>query len=343
MSVLNPTKDVDELLSELMDFDEREEADTAEEVQHSEEEVAEETAAVDEIPREDLGSVPESIGTKQPRLRRFPYDDVFDFFLVYSVRYAKAHVAGYGKKAATFDRAHAIFTELVSKSQKAHNGIPSAKSLRERYWSIEESRRRLCRANEAASGIAEEETELTQALDENILETDEVNVAEETARNKATKRQAELDSADDNIRAHALTNMRSKEENDDCIDLTVTPVRKKPKISSADDIAEIVLQSTERQRKNDEVQITIAESNLRLRTREFGLKEEQQKRDNERYDKTVALDERKIGLDEKRFEEQKEERKHRHRMEEQQMQMQQKTYDMMMKLINDRTSTTKDN
>ena len=156
--------------------------------------------------------------TQRPQASRAPTKFIFTYdtklLLVQCVQEHEAHTAGYGKLDTAFGNVRETFIENMDAATWEKQTKPSVKTLRDKFRSLVRARRDANSANEDASGIAEDITEMDQILDDLIQEKDREEEDRKKTRDEESARDADLSQKGFEIRGEAVcrTTKETEEE-----------------------------------------------------------------------------------------------------------------------------------
>lgn len=164
-----------------------------------------------------------AIPIKRKRIR---FNKTLNYLLLQSVAAAGAHAAPYGEGGKRYDRAAVVFWELVGGKTRADTLPPTAKTIRDRFTTVMDQRRKDIKATSAASGIVEEREAREVLADDLLLEIDEwieievidldgcLSSAPSSARKLCKKRSFVVQNSEEDERESFFKGMSEKEERD---------------------------------------------------------------------------------------------------------------------------------
>lgn len=209
-------------------------------------------------------------------LSKFIFDDKDKLTLVQSVAEHEAHLAAHGHLDRLFEKVRETFIENIPPSTWLQHVKPTVKTLRDKFRAMTRDRRRVDHENAAASGIAEEISEVDQLLDDLISEKDREDEERTEKREEATAKEARLVECGKELREAAASRCkeRSDEENSE---RKKNRKRKRDGLDEDDDWNDILIEQLEAKRLQEERSNNLREEELKLMQERF----EQDKLDRE--------------------------------------------------------------
>ena len=239
------------------------------------------------------------------KLKRFRFLETYDVFLLRAVRVSDAHIPEHGQTDALYGKVLTAFMEQVPAVVFTNMHRPSKKTLSDRFKRLVQQRRQAVKVNLAASGIIEPHGDKEVLLDDLILEIDEKEEASRAEKDERKETERKLIAAGDSIRTQALQRKSTDPSVDDTVDGRDSAKKRKRRsevVISDDDVTSSILQQSSERQTLEHKRIEIEEKRLEL---------DRIKDDREREQFTVMQDERarRLALDERKFELDKEERR----------------------------------
>lgn len=230
----------------------------------------------------DLGSdtvppLPVQARTQSTRgLTKFTFDQKDKMTLVQSVAEHGAHLAAHGHLDRLFEKVKDTFIENIPPSTWLQHVKPSVKTLRDKFRAMMRDRRRVDHENSAASGIAEDITEVNQLLDDLISEKDREDEERKEQRDEATAKEARLVECGKELRAAASARCRERSDEENS-ERKKNRKRNRDVLDDDDDWNAIVREQLEARRQQEERSNNLREQEVKLMQERF----EQDKLDRE--------------------------------------------------------------
>lgn len=241
--------------------------------------------------------------------KRIRFTEAWDVILLKSVIASKAHVAARGTSQRKFEETLDIFISNSPKDRLAVVTAPTWKTIYERFKKIVADHRANTRESKAASGVAEDETERTQLLDDIVEEMDDTAELRRTERNEKTKKDQELLEAGEAIRAQAVgdgegTNSKTDDTNVERRNQKHTPSRKRAKrdaFDSEEEESEWVRSHLEARGAAEAKRTCVEEERLAFEKGQSERRLKVEEKEAEVTQRRLELEDRRLALDERRL------------------------------------------
>lgn len=255
---------------------------------------------------------------RNTRAKRIRFTDAWDVILLKCVVSSRAHVAEHGSSQKKFEETLGLFLNNSPKQKLDAVTPPTWKTIYERFKKVVADHRASARKSQAASGVAEDETERTQLLDDILQEMDDSAEQRRAERCEKSQKDKEIVEAGELIRAQAVGDVESQQPVEVDADegrlntTTQTQSRKRYRrdaFDSEEGDSEMIHIHMESRRVSEAKRTRMEEERLefdKIQSERRLKVEEQQASLSERR---LELDERRIALDEKRMGVEAEDRK----------------------------------
>lgn len=233
------------------------------------------------------------------RKRRIRFSKAWDVLLLKTILVEEAHLARHGEAQNRFEDVLKRFIPSIPDDMWHTTTKPTWKSLNDRYKKIISDHRTATRANLAASGIVEERGEREQLLDDILLIVNENEEERRAERDERTEMDRRLKSAGEQIRNQAVGEIEHNNE----LPLSPPSSSNSAAVSASmrigfesdDDERRLLDEHIKRMSEYEARRLKIEEErNILQRNAENNV--------NDRYLRDKQLSERRLLLEEKRFE-----------------------------------------
>ena len=144
------------------------------------------------------------------KLKKYMFTRDARLHLLKAVREFDAHLAGHGETDKSFEKVHSRFISEVPTKLLLTHQEPRVKTLRDKLRTILTARKTKNRANESASGIAEEVSEEDQLLDDFLSKIEDNRLRRKVESDKLTRADKKLVEARQKIQRRALSRLPTK-------------------------------------------------------------------------------------------------------------------------------------
>ena len=243
-------------------------------------------------------------------MRRMRFSIAWDVLLLKSVTAVDAHLAAHGQSQKRFEAAVPIFLSSLPSPALEETGIPSWKTLTDRFKKIVAGHRAAVKANVVASGIIEVRGEREILLDDIVLAIDEWEESRRAERDERTELDKRLQVAGEAIRTRALSRERSTATPREGKDKPKHTERKRAMSYDSDDEARCTLsEHMSEQRDVDHKRLKMEERKLEYEISRDERARERLKVAQDHEARRIAVEEKRMELEEHRLEIEREERR----------------------------------
>lgn len=232
--------------------------------------------------------------------RRLRFNTTWDIILLKAVVFGEAHLAKHGESQHRFEEVLKKFTAQLADNIWVNTTRPTWKSLNDRYKKIIADHRVARRQNESASGIVEIRGEREELLDDIVLAVDEMEEGRRTEREERTTMDRLLQDAGEEIRNRAVGGLVEQST----VDNIITPPSSTNSVGASSSRRRPFESDDEDRQLLDEHMKRMSDyesKKLKLHEEHMQFQRESEKNMTERLDRDQKFNERRLVLEEKRF------------------------------------------
>lgn len=234
-----------------------------------------------------------SSATRKPRFR---FTTALDLLMCKAIQEKNAHAPPQNQKMKLMNEACDLFLTIIPQHFRDMYAEPKGKTISDRFELIAKQRRSDDGKTRAASGIAEERTELDMLLDDMLLQRDEVDEQRRKEREEKTEKDKKLEEASAEIRSKALSRASVAGSSEEDGIESKRKVRRVVSLDSDDEELEMMKAAIDERRENERKRLEIERERLSFEMTEARERSDKAEREHELEKKRLDIQKGELEL-----------------------------------------------
>lgn len=230
------------------------------------------------------------------RKSRFRFNIALDLLLCKAIFEKNAHAPPQNQKMKLMNEACELFLTIIPPRIREMYADPKGKTISDRFELIAKQRRSDDGKNRAATGIAEERTELDMLLDDMLLQRDELEEQRRKERDEKTEKDKNLEEASMDIRSKALSRSSAVSASGEDGNESKRKVRRVVSLDSDDEELEILKSAIDERRQNERKRLDIEQERLAFEMKQAKERSEKAEREHELEKKRLDIQQGELEL-----------------------------------------------